>query len=240
MQKPVIGLVSSLTYYTLPNKELAEKVSLDIEYSECIESAGGIPLVIPITKIREDIERQVELCDGLLFTGGMDINPITYGEEIYYDLWKYNSSLDKFQLTLGEIALEKNLPILGICRGLQILNVVRGGTLYQDLSQIKKATLKHIQASKRSDIGHKVTIEEDSILYSIFGKETYVNTLHHQVIKDIGRGIKVVSRSSDGIIEGIEIPDRKFVVAVQWHPELLAEYDDKSKALFKLFIDNCK
>ena len=212
-QKPVIGLSASRmrlegSYLTGMKKSLVNS-----DYVEAIVKAGGLPIIIPPTCTPEEIDEYLLMCDGILMTGGMDVAPILYGEMPSPRCGNFDLENDRSNLALLKAALAADKPILGICRGLQMLN---------------------------TDAVHSVSLDTDSPLYSIFQKkELLVNSVHHQAVKDLGEGAIVCAKAPDGIVEGIYMPGKK-VLAVQWHPEMLLEKSDEMLCLFQHFIEDCR
>jgi len=239
MGKPIIGITGNIL--NTPNARISglERSYANDDYIRAVEKAGGVPLILPVIKDDEAILSQVKLCDGLILTGGQDVHPIFYKEEPHEKLGYIDSEIDEYQIKIIKIALEKKKPILGICRGHQLLNVVCGGTLYQDLSEIEGVILKHRQDGKRYDASHKILIKSDSILRKLFGKEVLVNSFHHQCIKDVGEDLEIIAKASDGVIEAVQMKGQDFVVGVQWHPEMMAVGSDSRLVLFKELIKNC-
>ncbi|MDV3427177.1 MAG: gamma-glutamyl-gamma-aminobutyrate hydrolase family protein [Bacillota bacterium] len=235
MNKPKIGITPLFD-------EDKNSIWMLPEYMEGIIMADGLPFIIPFTKNEEDISRIAEEFDGFLFTGGQDIDPEIYGEEKLPFCGRIHSGRDNLELRLLEKIVQKDKPLLGICRGLQLLNAVLGGTLYQDLNiQRKEKTLLHHQNHPYNQPVHKVKINENSKLGDIFNeKEIKVNSLHHQAVKKLADKLKTAAISEDGIIEAAYMPDKKFITGVQWHPEFLYLQDELSRRLFKKFINNCK
>ena len=238
MSKPIIGVVASLLDESRANiMESTERVFISEKFINSIECAGGIPLVLPYVSDMEDIRAQVDVCDGILLCGGMDIHPIYYGEEPHEKLEFVNSKEDDYQIKVARMSLNLHKPILGICRGHQLLNIVCGGTLYQDMSEVPRCTIKHNQISKRYEPYHSINIEKDSKLEKILGTSTLVNSLHHQCIKELGTGLRATAYSKDGVIEAIEMPDRDFVMGFQWHPEEMAMHRNENMLeIFKEFV----
>lgn len=238
--KPIIGILSSIR--TINSKFVMgdDAISLNCSYINAIEKGGGIPLVIPVSLNEKNLKVIIERLDGILLSGGIDINPLYYNEEPKTLLGEVDNKLDEFNFISTKIALELNKPILGICRGIQVLNVCLGGTLYQDLSYSNESYIKHMQEAKADIKTHSVDIQNSELLESILGKKIEVNSFHHQSIKELGKDLKVTAISKDGVIEGIEKEDAKFVVGIQWHPELMVDSCNKMLNLFKVFIDNCK
>ena len=217
--------------------ESTERVFISEKFINSIEYAGGIPLILPYVREIEDIRAQINACDGIMLCGGMDIHPIYYGEEPHAKLAFVNSKEDEYQIKVTRMTLNLYKPILGICRGHQLLNVVCGGTLYQDMSEVPKCTIKHDQISKRHEPYHSINIVENTRLEEILGSSTLVNSLHHQCIKELGADLKVTAYAKDGVIEAIEMPERDFVMGFQWHPEEMAAHGDENMLnLFKEFI----
>lgn len=242
MNKPIIGVVGSLLDESRANiMESTERVFISEKFISSVECAGGIPLILPHVHDMEDIKAQVDVCDGILLCGGMDIHPIYYGEEPHENLGFVNSKEDEYQIKVARITLNLHKPILGICRGHQLLNIVCGGTLYQDMSEVPLNTIKHDQMSKRYEPYHSINIEKNSKLEKILGSSTLVNSLHHQCIKELGAGLEATAYAKDGVIEAIEMPDHDFVMGLQWHPEEMAMHRDKYMLeIFKEFIRKSK
>jgi putative glutamine amidotransferase len=237
MKKPVIGINSSrvIKHETAYSHSVIESLSND--YVESVIKAGGVPVILPILSDEESIRRQIELLDGVILSGGVDINPLVYNEEPSPKLGYIFPDKDTFDLLIVKIACELNKPILAICRGHQILNIAFGGTLYQDLSDMEGCYIKHQQQTKDGAATHTIDITPNSILHSILGSSIVTNTFHHQAIKDLAPGFKVTAYSKDNVIEAIEQCDKKFVVGVQFHPEIMTAYNDKNMfKLFKAFI----
>lgn len=237
MRKPIIGINSSrvIKHETAYSHSVIE--SLGNDYVESVIRAGGIPIILPILTDEESIRRQIELLDGVVLSGGIDINPLLYNEEPSSKLGYIFPDKDTFDILIAKIACELNKPILAICRGHQILNVAFGGTLYQDLSDINGCYIKHQQQSKDGAVTHTLDIVEGSILHSILGDSIVSNTFHHQAIKDLAPGFKATAYSKDNIIEAIEKSGDQFVVGVQFHPEIMTAYNNKDALkIFEAFI----
>jgi putative glutamine amidotransferase len=205
-------------------------------YCNAIEKAGGIPVLLPPTL---HVTHQLYICKGIVFPGGGDVNPCLYGEEPHIGLGKFDSLVDAHQLHLAKAALACDFPLLGICKGMQILNIACGGNIYQDLSDYPRLTLSHMQKGPRSDYFHSINIEKNTKLYHLFGSSLLVNSFHHQIIHHLGDGFIASAHSKDGVIEAIEIPDKTFVLGVQWHPEVLISPSYAMELLFESFIHAC-
>lgn len=211
------------------------------QYFDAIIQTGGIPVMLPLTEDHDVILQTVERMDGFLFTGGDDVDSSIYNMELTYSVDTFLLK-DKMECLYIHTILEMNKPILGICRGLQILNAALGGTLYQDLGKEyqEKNLLIHKQQIARDQTIHSVTIQKESLLYSIIKKEKYdVNSLHHQAVREVAKPLTVTAVADDGMVEACEKPDSKFVLAVQWHPELRYMVEDDSVLVFEAFIKAC-
>ncbi|MEN8076631.1 gamma-glutamyl-gamma-aminobutyrate hydrolase family protein [Clostridioides difficile] len=239
MIKPIIAIAGSL-YTETSMPFLGDNFDYNNNnYSKCISQANGVPIYLPVIENIDIIEKQLSICDGLLLPGGNDINPLLYNELPRPKLGKCNDLIDWYQITLTNKALEKNIPILGICRGAQVINVACGGTIYQDISYASNYALLHIQNSHLSENCHPIYIHDNTTINTILGNKYIVNSGHHQCINELAPNLKVSSISPDGVIESIEMTNRPFVIGVQWHPEMLALKDNKMLQLFNTFIDNC-
>lgn len=210
-------------------------------YIQAIENVGGVPILIPIIKDRQSLSALLLHIDGLLLPGGIDIHPSNYQEEAHPALRETDVQLDELELKLAHWALEHDIPTLGICRGLQLINVALGGTLHQDLGSECVGSLQHGNWHLQpNEIIHTVQIEPGSYIEKVLGvREIAVNSLHHQAIKEPGEGVFISGRSEDNIIELMEVPGRSFVVAVQCHPEELYKEQPVWTHLFSALIDAC-
>jgi putative glutamine amidotransferase len=180
--------------------------------------------------------------DGLLLTGGADIDPARYGEARLPECGEVEPERDELELALTGMALDRDLPTLGICRGMQVLNVATGGALYQDIATQRPESAPHAHITTPRDYrAHSVAVERASRLGEILGaSEIQVNSLHHQAVKLPGAGARIVAWSSDGIAEAMELSDKRFAVAVQYHPEELVATDALSRRLFAAFTQACR
>jgi putative glutamine amidotransferase len=210
------------------------------DYSQSVVLAGGAPVLIPLELDERSWRAIYQRLDGLLLPGGVDVDPAHYGETRHTSLGEVNEALDKAELVLTRWALEDGLPLLGICRGIQLINVAAGGSLYQDLPAQYPRAIQHRFAPPeypRDHRGHHVQILASSRLAQVYGAgELAVNSRHHQAIKDVAPGLSVTARAPDGVIEGIEKPGTSWIVGVQWHPESLAASDPQMLALFQAFV----
>lgn len=205
-------------------------------YIRAIHKANGLPILLPMVRSNLIIQDYASLCDGFLFCGGDDITPLLFGEEPAKRLGKTDAGLDLFQIRLMQAVLDADKPILAICRGMQILNVALGGSIYQDLS-LAGETINHMQTSaSRQDASHKVTFTAGSRMQRIFGDFTYTNSFHHQSVNQLGAGLIATGHTGDGMIEAMERPGLPFTVGVQWHPECMLQKNDKMLRLFQFLV----
>ena len=207
------------------------------EYCEAVLSCGGAPVVIPVPQDADTFRTLFGRLDGLLLSGGPDINPRCYSEQPLAELGEIDDGLDRMELEAARLAFRKDLPILGICRGIQTLNVSQGGTLYQDIPTQVKDAIGHSQKADKSVLTHSIQIEDKTLLRNIFKrKEVWVNGKHHQAIRDLAPCFAVSARAQDGVIEAVEDRSKRFIIGVQWHPEGMWNHDIYSKRLFKAFV----
>lgn len=237
MKKPIIGISGGMIMEQGGLFPGYERAYVNNDYVEAVVNAGGIPVILPIIAEKEDIRAQLINIDGLIVSGGNDVNPIAYGEEPMEKLGFIDSARDVFDLELIKEARSQNMPILAICRGLQILNVAFGGTLYQDLSYDKDSYVKHSQNSHTYTPGHLVNIAQGTVLSGILGEKAVVNSFHHQAIKDVGEGLIVSARAMDHVIEGIEAREG-LIMGVQWHPEMMAHKFPEMRKFFEALVEN--
>lgn len=229
--KPIIGMPSR----ALKDESFFTKAS----YIHAISDLGGIPVQLPDLK-EEDAGRLVRGLDGLLLTGGADVAPLLYGEQPYLKVTNTCRSNDLVEMALLRQAIAQGKPVLGICRGIQIINVCLGGTLYQDIPVQTGSTICHYQAAEaRGEMTHTVQVEPDSWLARILGStQVEVNSYHHQCVKDLAPGLRAVIHAPDGLIEGVENEDGS-ILAVQWHPESLYALSPPHAGLFAAFLERC-
>ena len=220
---PVIGLPAS----ELPSAgEKPARLGIERAYVKALEVAGAAPLLIPMLDDAERLRAIYALLDGLVFPGGEDIAPSAYGEEPIQGLNTIHPLRDRVELTLARWALDSDLATLGICRGQQLLNVAMGGTLFQDLCSQGATSFDHSRRDGRPGgaLVHPVRLDPGSRLAQLIDETTLdVNSSHHQAVRDIAPTLRATAIAPDGVIEAVEAPDRRFVVAVQWHPERLMD-----------------
>jgi putative glutamine amidotransferase len=241
--RPLIGVTTSEVRVPdhvdpLPQSDPRRtEMALGMKYMKAIEEAGGIPVVIPPLDL-DEVDPLLDRLDGLCLSGGPDMDPGTYGGRYHPKLGPTEPELDQFELAMTRDACARGLPILAICRGQQLLNVARGGNLYQHIPEDPGGDIAHRLPGKGQHGAHDVDIEPGSLLSRALGGLTHahVNSYHHQAVCQLGRGIKPVAWSTDGLIEGIEVPDCGFAVGVQWHAEAIVERPEQL-SLFREFVE---
>jgi len=239
MNKPLIGITANILITHGPGFPGLRRVYINQDYLTAIQQGGGLPIILPPVTEEAEARRLLSGVEGLLVSGGADIHPQTYDEEPHPLLEQTFPDRDASDLLYLKVAQELHRPILGICRGFQILNVSRGGALFQDVS-LRPSTLpvQHRQpdADRRAP-GHSVSLQPGSRLHRLWGNKVAVNTFHHQGLRIEGEGLAAVGWAPDGLIEAQEGPGPDYVVAVQWHPEMLAaDGDPHAQLLFDDFI----
>jgi len=232
--KPIIGITCSYDWDK-------GHFRLNKTYVNAIIKAGGIPIILPSIQ-PEAVNDILKIVDGILLSGGVDVDPYIYGEKPIPNMGRIDPDRDKFEIALTREALKREVPILAICRGIQVLNVAAGGTLYQDIQSQVPGAIKHRwYTSSGLDVPpsyptHTVKVKVGSKLYKIFGKEQLrVNSFHHQAVKDVAERFKATAWAEDGIIEAIEYTGECFIMGVQWHPEWMIESE-----MIKLFQEFTK
>jgi putative glutamine amidotransferase len=213
----------------------------DSPYFRALVAAGAQPEEIEILSAGDARGVNAREIDGILFSGGEDVDPSLYEETTKYESVHVDRARDQFEFSLLDAALERRLPILGICRGIQMINVKFGGTLIQDIPSDTEIERDHRQKGNRAETTHTVTVTEpDSALAGVVAGSCRVNSLHHQAIKRLGRRLKVTAHSEDGLVEAVEAADDyPFLMAVQWHPEELVDVPEQRK-IFEEFIGKCR
>ncbi|GIO05470.1 gamma-glutamyl-gamma-aminobutyrate hydrolase [Brevibacillus reuszeri] len=230
--RPIIGVTTFLS-------EQSKYSTVSRNYIDSIYAAGGLPVNIPIISNESNYEDYIDMLDGLLFTGGNDIAPYYFGENPVRELNSMSSIRDEYEFSLFKAAYEKNMPIFGICRGIQLINVAMDGSLYQDIYSQCPGTLGHSPEHTASDeFYHAVQIKVDTQLYEIFGEERiFTNSFHHQSIKQLGNNLIATAYSEDGIVEAIESTEDRFLLGVQWHPECMTKRHPMFLKLFRAFVE---
>jgi putative glutamine amidotransferase len=208
-------------------------------YVRTLENLGALPVLIPLQMSEATLHGIFSRLDGLLLPGGEDLDPSTYGAERHPQLGATDKERDRTELLLTEWALAEGMPVFGVCRGAQVINVACGGTLYQDLHSERPDFAKHDYFPpnyERFRVSHGIHVETDSRLAHALGSVHEVNSMHHQGINRLGSGLRAVATAEDGLVEAVEVPELPFVLGVQWHPEELAKTDQHSSSLFYDFV----
>ena len=228
--KKIIGVCSLYDYEK-------ESIWMLPGYMNGIEKAGGAPIILPLTDDREVLASVLKSCSGVLLTGGQDVSPEIYGEKRINECGETFEMRDKCEKIILDYALENDIPVLGICRGIQFLNAYLGGTLYQDLDTQFNTETDHHMTPPYDRAVHEVDIVKDSPLYELLKKDRIgVNSYHHQAVKELAKSLTAFAYSEDGLVEGVYMKDKKFVWAVQWHPELSFESDENSMKILSAFV----
>jgi len=220
------------------------RYSMGKYYIHALIKAGATPLLVPVSLNDAEQRRLYDLCDGVLLTGGADCDPKRFGESKHEKTDGIDPARDHAEILLTQWAVAEDKPIFGICRGVQMMNVALGGSLIQDIPSQVQTQQEHrvgVLNMPREKSLHTTAIDANSRIASIIkNSEVGVNSFHHQALKKVAPGLVVTSRSNDGIIESVEMPNKQFVLGVQWHPEDMADLRDDMQALFDEFVKTCK
>lgn len=246
--KPVILITS---YHVgkdeLNPKKVRGKEEQDIsictsDYINAVMLSGGVPLVMPNIEGDDNIDELIGIADGILFSGGEDVHPGYFNEGIMVDNLVISERRDKFEMKLAEKVLPLDIPLLGICRGMQLLNIAAGGSIYQDIGKQYETGIRHSNPqSSKADIIHKVKFEERTKLHDLYGKPLMeVNSFHHQAVKELAPVFKASAYSEDGLLEAYELEGDRFLLGLQWHPEMLFEKYPEELVIFKSFVENAR
>ena len=239
-RKPLIGISGNMQYsQTFPGYSYSFAGNT---YVNSIVAAGGIPIIIPVVEDLSVIPFQIKDLDGIVLSGGQDVNPLKYKEEPSLNIGEVNHIRDAFDFELIKNATKNKIPILGICRGHQLINVFYGGTLHQDIPTSVPNAVAHRQ-SKGHEFGtHTVLVKKGSWLSKVIDdkSEIAVNSFHHQAVKGLAPGFIVTAEAKDGVVEGIEKQGDDFCVGVQWHPEMMHKRDPQMLKIYKAFVDVCR
>ncbi|GAB6179598.1 gamma-glutamyl-gamma-aminobutyrate hydrolase family protein [Desulfotomaculum defluvii] len=230
---PVIGITSSYD-------EQTGRTFLAQYYVDAVEAAGGLPIILPCTLSESNVSSLLKSIDGLILSGGVDVDPLQFGQEPHPNMGEICPERDKFELTLTRQVLAQDLPLLAICRGVQVLNIAAGGTILQDIESNMQSPVKHSQQAPKWYGTHTINISPGSRLSGIWGERIVVNSYHHQAVGILGEGFVVNARSTDGVVEGIESITNSFVLGVQCHPECMWHKDERIFELFKRFVQAAK
>ncbi len=239
--QPLIAITTPM--YSGENYRLP-LVSLSSPYIRAVENPGGVAVLVTPAHKRESIGRLLDIVQGVMLSGGEDVDPARYGQLPHPELGSVSRARDEMEFAVLEGALARELPVLAVCRGIQVLNVAFGGTLFQDLPSLRPGELVHQQDAGINDRWHEANVETNSRLGKIFGtEELFINSFHHQGVDELGRGLVATTWAEDGLIEGVEATGHPWVLGVQWHPERgeaeSAEGDQRQpdRRLFYAFIE---
>jgi len=232
MERPLIGVIPLWD-------EKKDSIWMLPGYMHGLEEAGAVPVILPLTVSETVLKQTADLFDGFLFTGGHDVNPKLYEQEKTDRCGEICETRDRMEAYIfHEAVLKQNKPALGICRGIQLFNVLLGGTLYQNIPTELPGAIAHVKGPPYDVPAHSVRILPNSPLYELTGKERIeVNSYHHQGINRIAEGLEIIALADDGLVEAVYMPDRFYVWAVQWHPEFSLN-DEVSKKIFASFVEN--
>ena len=233
-QRPLIGLNGR--YESDGRYAVRDQIGLYTPYYQALLSARALPVAIPIIDDRAALTEYLNRLDGFMFTGGKDIPPQAYDQKKHPMTQECHPHRFANDRLLAELVLEREIPVLAICMGVQLLNVVYGGTLIQHI----ESDVQHEAKDRGNDSSHAIVIEEESQLRRVVGtSEIEVNSAHHQAVEKVAPGLRVVARASDGIVEAVEMTDRGFFLGVQWHPERIFERPEQQR-IFAAFVDACQ
>lgn len=237
MGNPIIGVFADTMSCNKGGFGDVTRQYINAAYISAVEDAGAVPFIIPVSSDLEKTKKLIDLCDGLLFPGGEDIDPGYYGENPHKNLGEIRPEVDKFLFHSLLYALEQRKPALGICKGMQMMVVATGGSLYQDIySQREEETFLHCQSGRRTYGVHQVQIDKDSRLFQILETEQIAtNSMHHQSVRTLGKGLRLSAHTEDGIVEAVESLDGR-LIGVQWHPEEMVPESEAMKRLFQNLV----
>jgi len=236
--KPLIGIPC---WQLNPSQELRPSFALYQSYANAVAAAGAAPVIIPLSLDQDASQTIFDRLDAVVLAGGDDVNPARYGQSPHPKAETPDDARDELEITLTRWAIAQHKPLMGICRGVQVMNVAMGGTLIQDIENLVPGTLQHSYPFdapvERGKSTHEVFIEGGSILSGVFGTCVDVNSFHHQGLGEIASGFKIIGRAPDGIVEAIESTEPTLAFGVQWHPEDMYKTDPVMLTLFKMFVE---
>ncbi len=242
-RRPTIG-VTTQTLQAIDGipAALPASVVMNQRYYEAVAAAGGAPVLIPLLEDIDALRATYDACAGILLPGGVDMDPATYGEAPHERLGRIDPDRDRVELQVARWAIEDRKPLLGLCRGLQVINVATGGTLFQDLEAQLAGGIRHdyfpTYGFGRDHLSHEVAVDPSSRLRSLVDLDQLpVNSMHHQGVKQLGVGLVASAHASDGLIEAAEAANGHWMVGVQWHPEVFDSQDPHTRELFRGFVD---
>ena len=234
MKKPIIGITLQIDHEE--NKYWSRPT-----YFNALLTCGAIPMLLPVTSDPEIVDQLTDTVDGVIFSGGFDVHPNMYGEEVQPYCRKISTPRDEFENLLVKSVREKKIPSIGICRGIQVMNVMLGGTLYQDIASQREQYVTHSEGPVFEKMLHRVDIISGTPLAEIIPENNIpVNSVHHQAIKDIAPSLEAMAISEDGLIESVYDPSQPFFMGFQWHPEGSFNVDENSRRIFRAFVDAVK
>ncbi len=238
MSKPIIGITTGRrNQAAAAGKRQTSLIGCPIEYLQCVERSGGAPMLLPRSGEAEVIASVMAAVDALLLSGGGDVVSLAYGEQPHPKTTYQDPIRDEMEFRAVRIAVRRRLPVLGICRGIQSLNVALGGTLVQDIHSDQPQAHQHYTHERETVLAHTIDVEPGSLLARILGVTTTpANSWHHQAVKDLGEGLRVNCRSRDGVIEGIESSDGRPILGLQCHPEDCSEQYPLFQRLFDWLV----
>jgi putative glutamine amidotransferase len=231
--RPLIGV--NCQYQSDVTYPVRDQIGLYTPYYQALLSAGALPVVVPIVDDPAALTEYLNCLDGLMFTGGEDIPPQAYGQKKHIRTQECHPRRFANDRLLAELVLQREIPVLAICMGMQLVNVVYGGTLIQDI----ETDIQHTPVDPGNDRYHSIVIEEENLLHHIVGAtEIEVNSAHHQAVEKLAPGLRVLARAPDGIVEAVQMTDREFFLGVQWHPERIVGRPEQRR-LFEAFVSAC-
>ena len=242
-RRPIIGIPTQ-TLHSIDGipEGLPESWVMNQRYSRAVAAAGGLPVMIPLLDDEDTLRALYDRMDALLLPGGVDLDPATYGEAPLPTCGRLDPARDRVELGFARWAIAEGKPLFGLCRGLQIVNVALGGTLYQDIAAQRSDAIKHdyfpTAGYPRDHLAHQVTVASGSRLDALVGTAPLrVNSMHHQAVKDLAPGLVPTAVAPDGLIEALEASGQQFVLGVQWHPESLIDRDHRMHRLVTGFVE---
>jgi len=230
---PLIGV--NCQYQSDARYPVRDQIRLYTPYYQALLSAGALPVVVPIVDDPGALTEYLNRLDGFLFTGGEDIPPRAYGQQKHPATVEVHPRRFATDRLLAELVLQREIPVLAICMGMQLINVVYGGTLIQDI----QTDIRHAPIDQGNDSHHSIVLEKENLLHQIASAtEIEVNSAHHQAVEKLAPGLQVLARAPDGIVEAVQMTDREFFLGVQWHPERIVQRPEQLR-LFEAFVSAC-